>query len=408
MENTKAAYSSYRWVVLVMFMVLIALTQFLWLNFASIEIIVSKQLGLSEFKVGLLIAVFPALNIVLALPVGSLLDAKGFKFTVSIGAILMAVAVIIRLNYNAYAWLLAGQIGIAIGQPFIMNSVPKLAATWFDKDEGVIANGLGSMAMFIGMIAALIITPILTGPHGSGLGKMLYIYGAITVAGSILFLLFAKDNPSVSVRNAQEEKQYKGWDAYKSVLKIKDMLLLMIIMFIGIGFFNGLLTWLDPLLKPNGFTSVQRGIIGGVVIAGGIVGAVIIPILSDKTKRRKPFLVLGAIMGGIITYPFLIVHSFTLALVLAAGMGFFLVSLLPIIFQMIIEIVGEKLTGTATGLTWLLGAIGGVVTIYLMEAIKHVTGSFHNSVWLLIFFFITAVVLSMLLKETHPDRAKKQ
>jgi cyanate permease len=383
----------------------IALTQFLWLNFAPIETVVRQQLGIGVFKVGLLTSIFPLLSIILSAPVGSLLDAKGFKFTVSLGVIIMGVSVLLRLKYNSYLWLFAGQFGISVAQPFILNSVSKFASIWFDKDEGVVANGLGSMAMFVGMIAAMVLTPLLV--NSKGLGNVLYIYAGITLLGSLLFLLLGKDNPSLVSTLMAEEKEYSGKNAYKNIFSKKDMILLLIIMFIGIGFFNGLMTWMDELLSQNGFTTVQTGTIGGVIIGGGILGAVIIPLLSDRFKRRKPFLILATLVGGAVTYPFLNTISMTTAIVLGTMIGFFVISLLPIILQMTTEIVGERLTGTATGLLMLIGSVGAVVVIYLMEWIKNMTNSFHNALWLLMAFFVAALILSILIRETHPDRAKE-
>ena len=219
--------------------------------------------------------------------------------------------------------------------------------------------------------------------------------------------MLGKDNPSLSSSLKEEEKEYKGMDAYKSIFGMKDMVLLIAIMFIGIGFFNGLMTWMDELLSQNGFTSVQTGTIGGIIIGGGILGAIAIPLLSDVLKRRKPFLIIATLLGGSIVYPFLNARSMTTAMVLGAVIGFFVISLLPIILQMTTEIVGERLTGTATGLLMLIGSVGAVVVIYLMEWIKNVTNSFRNSLWLMMVFFVAALVLSILIKETHPDRGKE-
>ena len=404
MEKAQTNYSAYRWIVLSVFAFAIALTQFLWLNFAPIETAVRQELGISVFQVGLLTSIFPILSIILSAPVGTLLDAKGFRFTVSLGVIIMGISVLLRLKYHSYIWLFAGQFGISVAQPFILNSVSKFASIWFDKDEGVIANGLGSMAMFIGMIAAMVITPVLV--TGKGLGYALYVYAGVTLFGCVLFLLLGKNNPSLSSSLKEEEKEYKGMDAYKSILGMKDMLLLIAIMFIGVGFFNGLMTWMNELLSQNGFTEVQTGTIGGVIIGGGILGALVIPLLSDVLKRRKPFLIIATLVGGTIVYPFLNTRSMATAIVLGAMVGFFVISLLPIILQMTTEIVGERLTGTATGLLMLIGSVGAVVVIYLMEWIKNVTNSFRNSLWLMMAFFVAALVLSILIKETHPDRGK--
>ncbi|MCL4477752.1 MAG: MFS transporter [Deltaproteobacteria bacterium] len=399
MENSKSAYSSYRWVVLLLFMFQVILTQFLWLNFAPIQPTIEKLLNITDFKFVLLLSVFNIFNLLLSLPVGAILDSKGFKFTVGVGSVIMAVAVLLRLRSDSYAWILAGQIGIAIAQPFIVNSGAKLASVWFNKNEEAIANGFASMAMFIGMIAALVITPIII--KSISLFHVIAIYDGVTVSGSLLFLLLAKDNPSMSISLQKERQAYHPIEAYKKLFKIKDMIILALIMFIGVGFFNGITNWLDKLLGPQGFTEEQSGIIVGILVAGGIVGAVVIPILSDLIKRRKPFLVTGTIAAGVFMYPLMQTTSYTTAIVLAAILGFLVISLLPIIFQMTIEVVGEKLTGSATGMLWVFGATGAIATIYTMEFIGEKTSDFRNGMWLLMAMFVIAFLLSLILKETY-------
>ncbi len=399
MEQTQARYSSYRWVVLVLFMFQVILTQFLWLNFAAIQPTLEKLLHISDFKFVLLLSVFNIFNLLLSLPVGAILDSKGFKFTVGLGSIIMAVAVLLRLKSDSYAWILAGQIGVAIAQPFIVNSGAKLASVWFNKNEEAIANGLASMAMFMGMIAGLVITPIII--QHMDLFHVIAIYDAVIVFGSVIFLLFAKNNPALSTTIQHEEQAYHPIKAYKELFHIKEMLVLACIMFIGVGFFNGFTNWLDKLLLPQGFTEDQSGLIGGVLVAGGIVGAVVIPLLSDLVKRRKPFLIAGTISAGVFMYPLMQTRDLTTAIILAVILGFMVISLLPILFQMTIEVVGERLTGSATGMLWTFGATGAITTIYSMEWIGEKTMDFHNGIWFLMVLFVIAFILSLMLKETY-------
>ena len=399
MEQTQAKYGSYRWVVLVLFMFQVILTQFLWLNFAAIQPTIEKLLSISDFQFVLLLSVFNIFNLLLSLPVGAILDSKGFKFTVGLGSIIMAVAVLLRLKSDSYGWILAGQIGVAIAQPFIVNSGAKLASVWFNKNEEALANGLASMAMFIGMIAGLVITPIII--QHMDLFHVIAVYDAVIVFGSVLFLLFAKDNPAISTTLKHEEQAYHPIQAYKQLFQIKEMIVLACIMFIGVGFFNGFTNWLDKLLLPQGFSEDQSGIIGGILVGGGIVGAVVIPILSDMIKRRKPFLIIGTIAAGVFMYPLTHTKDYTTAIVLAGILGFMVISLLPILFQMTIEVVGERLTGSATGMLWTFGATGAIVTIYSMEFIGERTKDFRNGVWVLMVLFLIAFILSLMLKETY-------
>ena len=98
------------------------------------------------------------------------------------------------------------------------------------------------------------------------------------------------------------------------------------------------------------------------MILGGLLGAVAIPLLSDRYRKRTPFLVqslVGAILGliGIIyagDYRFLLVSSFIF--------GFFLLSAGPIGFQYGAEITYPTPEGTSNGLLILMGQISGIIS----------------------------------------------
>ncbi len=154
MESYKAY--SYRWVVLAVFMYIAALTQLYWLNFSAIDTYVEDNLHISAFSTSLLTLVFPLVYVLLSLPAGMIIDRKGFKYSIVIGAIFTGIFSIVRIvNPYSYTLLLISQIGISIGQPFIVNGITKLVAVWFPQKEDATAVGLGSLALFIGMVISL-------------------------------------------------------------------------------------------------------------------------------------------------------------------------------------------------------------------------------------------------------------
>jgi len=154
--------SKYRWVVLAIYMYIVALTQLYWLNFAAIDTYLEEHLQISAMKVGLLTLVFPLLFLFLSIPSGIIIDKKGYKFGVSIGVIFTGAFALFRLiNPYSFNVLLISQIGISIGQPFVLNGITKLSTTWFPKNEEATAVGLGSLSLFLGMIIGLGTTPFL-------------------------------------------------------------------------------------------------------------------------------------------------------------------------------------------------------------------------------------------------------
>lgn len=389
---TDAHNNPYRWVVLGVFTLVAGLSQLLWLNFAPLLSQVQQRYQVSEFMASLLLLVFPLIYVFLSVPAGVLIDKKGYKYAIGLGSMLMAVFALLRIVDNFWA-LLIGQIGIAIGQPYVINGISKLVLDWFSERQSAIATGLGTMGMFIGMAVGMALTPVLN--QSLGFTITMVVFALTAVAGGGAFLALAKPNPQ-----AAPEPAASGESKTSVLLKDKNLLLLYSISFLGLGFFNGLTTWLEPILAPQGIDSVKAGIIGAMLIVGGIFGSVIVPALSDRFRRRKPFLIGSTLVAGLTLYPLCTGRNYSSLLVLGGLQGFFFLPAYALLLEMCSEVAGEALAGSATGILMLTGNAGGVVVIMAMEAVKGKAPTFINGVHLMMGSLVLAVMLSLILKET--------
>src|SRR5579872_4248350 len=152
-------HSSYRWVVLAIYAWIAGLSQLLWLNFAPILSLVQKQYGVTEATASLLLMVFPFTYVLLSVHAGALIDAKGYKYAIGLGAILMAVFSCLRIYTGNFWILLIAQTGISLGQPYVVNAVTKLVMDWFPAEQAVLATGLGTVGLFVGMAIGLAVSP---------------------------------------------------------------------------------------------------------------------------------------------------------------------------------------------------------------------------------------------------------
>jgi cyanate permease len=184
----------------------------------------------------------------------------------------------------------------------------------------------------------------------------------------------------------------------KDTLRNKGFYWLMFIFFIGLGVFNSVATWIEDILRPRGFSATQAGITGGLMILGGILGALIMPILSDHYRKRIPFIVValcGASIGlaGLTSYWLLLASGIVL--------GFFLLSAGPIGFQYGAEITFPASEGTSNGLLLLAGQISGIAFIFAMDSFKSPsTGSMTMPLIVLLGLMLLSVVMSTQLKES--------
>ena len=408
MESINFKVYKYRWIVLSVYMFIVAVNQLLWITFAPITTDATKYYNVTDLQIGILSMCFMIVYIVVSIPASWVIDTYGIRIGVGIGAVLTGVFGLLRglvtTNYNL---LLLSQIGIAIGQPFLLNAITKLAARWFLIEERATASGLGTLAMYLGILIGMLLTPFLV--KSNGINGMLFIYGVISIIAALIFLLLAKERPTTAPCLPDQEERSLVLDGLKDTLRNKDFYWLMFIFFVGLGVFNSVATWIEDILKPRGFSATQAGIMGGLMILGGILGALIMPILSDYFRKRIPFIIV-ALIGAIIGLAGI---TFTTSywILLSSGiiLGFFLLSAGPIGFQYGAEITFPASEGTSNGLLLLMGQISGIAFIFAMDSFKSpLTGSMTKPLIVLLGLMLLSLFLSMRLRESPFMSNKKK
>ena len=410
MEQTGFKVYGYRWIMLLTFMSAVAINQMLWITFAPITGDAARYYGVSDLNIGLLSLIFMLVYIVFSIPASWVIDTYGIRRAVGIGVALTGAFGLLRgAVAHSYPLVLVAQIGIAIGQPFILNAVTTVAARWFPLRERATAAGLGSLAMYLGILAGLALTPYLT--LHTDISRMLVIYGVAAGLVTLLFFALARERPPTPPCPPDQEGRSLVLDGLKQIVRQKDFLRLMAIFLVGLGVFNAVTTWIEDILRPRGFSITQAGNTGGLMIVGGIVGALIMPALSDHYRRRTPFLIaalIGATLGLVgLTYA----TGYPLLLASAFLLGFFLLSAGPIGFQYGAEVTYPAPEGTSNGLLLLMGQISGIAFILGMDSLKAPnTGAMTLPLGLLAGLMVLSLLLCTGLREApalavhHPDR----
>lgn len=388
----------YRWVVLGVFMLINVAIQILWICFAPITGPVAEFYGVSDLSIGFLAMSFMFVYIPISMPISWIIDTLGYYKSVSIGAAIMAVFGLLRGVFAAnYTWVLISTLALAVAQPFMMNAISTVAAKWFPMKERATVGGLATIASFLGIAIGEVVSPSLFLSYG--IQNMLLIYGGFAALTAILFVVFTREAPPTPPCPEGQETRALMMDGLKGMLKMRDMWILLALFLVGMGVFNGISTWIESIVRSRGFSITQAGTLGGVLLLGGIIGAAIIPVLSDRLHKRKLFLAVGLLLAipGLIgttfatNYPLMVASLFVL--------GFFLMSLAPVGYQYAAEITFPSPEGTSNGLLNLAGQLS-VVFIYSMEALKSPDGSFTNSMLIMVVMMAVAAGLTTRMNES--------
>lgn len=392
----------YRWVVLAVFMFINMTIQMLWISYSPVTGPSAAFYGVTDLKIGLLSMVFMAAFIPLSIPVSWAIDTWGFHRAVSVGAILMGVCGILRgIAGASYPLVLASTIGIAIAQPFLLNAWTTVPAKWFDLEFRATAVGLVTLASLVGTAMGMVLTPLLT-QHGS-IAHIQLLYGVFAAFSAVLFIALARERPPTPPCPAGQETRALMLDGLKNALANRMFWMFLIVCFVALGLFNGLSTWVEPIIRPRGFSPEQAGTLGALMLVGGVIGAVVIPAFSDRQHKRRKYLMIGILgaVPGLIGVTF--AQSAWLLMASAFELGFFLTSLSPVGMQYAAEITYPTPEGTSNGLIQLFGQ-AAVVYVYVMQAMRTRDGSFTISLLFGVFLLLICAFITTRLKD--PDAAR--
>jgi MFS family permease len=403
MERTQVSVSPYRWVVLVVFMLNVAVSQIMWMTFAPIArdaaaVYTGGNINYIDFLAILaMLAWLP-----FCIPAAWCIDNIGLKWGAGIGVILIGLCGFLRIFAPNYGWLLACMIGCAIAQPFLLNAFTKLASNWFPEKEETLASGLLTMSLFIGLTTVMFATDIIlahyrkVGSVKQGIDTILYVYGIPALVGMILYFLFVKDKPKLPPNPIAAEKKVTMTVGLKALFRNKDFLYLLGLFFIGVGAFNAILTKIDWIFKNRVLdidSTLAPGIVGGLIVIGGMCGAVILSALSDKYHKRKIFLILAA--GMAVPLSLLLQYLSSIVLLGIAGFvfGFFLISAMPVGLTYAVEKTHPVPEATSNGILMLSGQISGLPIVF-----------FFNMTAITVLFGV-ALLLALLMQEITSPKA---
>ncbi len=396
-KGEKVAYKAetYRWVILLVFMFVAMMTQVLWLTFAPIMVNVAGHYNVSQDYILLLIAVYMIIYIIVNFPATWLIDKYGLKWGTGIGVILVGVFGFLRaFSGTNYTFLLFTQIMTAVGQPFILNSFTKVAVNWFPENEKTAATGIGTMSILIGIIVGNVVTPFLY--ESSGIDTVLMVYGVLSLASMILYFVFTKNHPAFPPNEYAGEQAF-NYDGFIDMFRNKNFMILLLLIFVGLGVFNAILSEIDVVFSSITSPKEASGLIGGITIFGGILGAGILSTISDALKKRVIFLQAAMVIATVFTVLLIASSNFYIVAIIAFIYGFFLVSGLPVGLVYAAEITYPVTEEASNGLMLTMGQVSGL--LFLVLFILPV----DEVMYIFAFFFLVSAILSYFLTDKKAE-----
>lgn len=399
MSETNIQIYGYRWIVLLLFMFVNIVMQILWISFASITIEAAVFYGVTELDILLLSLVFMIAYIPITFLASWIIDKYDFKIGAGIGAVLAGIFGLLRYFAGSdYTLLLIFQIGIAIGQPFVLNSITRLSANWFPESERTSATGLSMISQFIGIMLGVLITPFIFEAFNN-ISIIILTYGILAVISGALFVIFAKKKPPTPPsREISDEKVLMGQGLKQSFMN-KYFIILFITFFFGLGIFNFVTSYIELIVAPRGFDATDAGILGGLMLLGGIIGCIIMSFLSDKYKKRKILLITSILIATISMFIITFFSDPILLYLFSFLLGYGILSAGPVALEYAVDLTKPVPEATSNGMLMMIGQVGGIIFILLFEGFTTPLGDYFPTLLLESIFLLIVLVIAFLLKE---------
>ncbi|MBU1096572.1 MAG: MFS transporter [Bacteroidetes bacterium] len=355
----------------------------------------SKDLAVSDFGIGLIIAVFSFVQFLFNPILGKISDKVGRKPIIVLSLLITSSSYILFSFSNTFILLLISRMlaglggsNIGVAQAYIADVTTKEERS---KGMGLIGAAFGLGFVFGPLIGGLI----------SGFGYEYAGYGSAAFSFiAFLFAIFFLPE-SNTIRQKDSKISFKLFDIseIRSTFKIPQVGLLIMIFFIIIfSIANIYGTFAILGYKVYGFSDRENGYLFGVM---GIVGTIIQGGLIKKLTKRFSdislvrvgtiFMMLGL---GFLPYGDSFLSAVLIVIVLSVGTGL----LQPMILSMISKYSPDNKQGAILGITQSFSALGrvlgplwgGFAFDYIGYEFPFLTGALFT----FITFMITIIVLN--------------
>lgn len=353
---------------------------FVWFSLPAYLSEITAELGLSSTQAGLLVGAVPVTYIPLALFSGLAVDRIGPVRSLAGGLVVFGSAQVGRSVATGFPLLLGCTVVVGVGATVITFGLPKLVSSLFPPERTGTPSSVYLLGASLGTASAFAIGRPVLGPLLGGWRELFLWSGVVTICYAAVWILATRisdwtpnaegSDPSLAMETLEAD--------IKAVLTHRELRLVVLVGVTYLLIIHGLQGWLPTILESRGLSAERAGQTTTLLVIANVVGVLTVPGLADQFRARRLAIVLsgftafcgvGAILGGGTTI-------ITAAGIVAAGLGVGGLSPLVRAIPPDLDGIGARLTGTAVGLVFAVGEVGGFLGPVLIGSLRDATGTY--------------------------------
>jgi predicted MFS family arabinose efflux permease len=333
-----------------------------------------KDTGFSNTEFGVLLGIFLAPGIFLALPGGALAQRFGDQLVITTSLVVMIFASSIAALYDGYWAMAISRLLSGTGCVMITVSATKTVVDWFAGKEISTAMAVNLTGYPAGIALALaVLAPFSTAGEWQ---FAFWIVTALTAFCLLVFLLSFRVNPDIA--------------AVQSISSLPNRRETRLIILIGLvwasvnGAFLIMLGFMPSFLIDHGMTATEAGFLVSIGPMAGMLAVPVGGILADRIRKPALF-----IYGGNSAWALLVLAIIPLAdWYLAVGILLFVAAFIsapaagPIVASTA-EVSRPEVRGPALGIFFTIFYAGSVIAPPLAGWSIDKTGSIETAIYLI-------------------------
>jgi len=291
----------YRWAVVGVFWFVIFAYGANWFALSPMLKTFEGSFNIPSWQSHLLLSLIGMFVIFFAWPAGTLIDRRGPKISISIGACFMALGFGLRpWLLNSFYMVLLSSIIAGIGLAWILVALAPQMLRWFPHKQASLPVGIAASGLFIGFGTGSLLMPLIPNPAGAYPGyNGFLIFGILAFIALLLWLMLAKDHPETPPEERTTVEKIKFSEGMKRVFTSKNAYV-----YPFIGFFIVGITLVISAFLHQLYPGQNGGYIAGLLLYGCAVGAFCAPFVAKKIGLKKVTIsvVFGAIIFWLIVF----------------------------------------------------------------------------------------------------------
>lgn len=372
--------SSLGWIICALGAIFYSYEYLLRIAPSAMEDALRLHFSLSATGFGFLSAVYYYAYVPMQLPVGILMDRYGPKKLLTFGCFLCALGSLLFTDTMLSSVSAIGRFMVGMGSAFAFVGVLKLATMWLPENKLAMVAGMTSA---LGTIGAMVGDNVIVASV-KNIGWQPFMNWSAYIGFLLCFALWfgVADHPKHVFNGPESENMSK---------KFKDLALIIKNKQIWINGFYGCMVYLPTtvfaelwgisyLRHAHNLSDTQAAFANSLLFFGFMIGAPTMGLISDRIRRRKPTMIVGAsgaaIMMSLVLYmPNLSEHALY-ACIFILGLFY---SAQTIVFVVGRELSPAQASGTAIALTNMIVMIGAMVLQPLVGKLLDLSLKYHHA-----------------------------